>query len=201
MRGAPTLRGAVIEAFKDASSTLAVPFHRRLPPARETLYAYLACLVPIVAWSVFRMLDDGLPGWSRQMRAWDVVGVVAYVQAFALFESIVVFIPILILSMVLPLSWFRDKFVALGTGIVYVSAAWFVLAQLNDDTLRTWSFRQLLPWVGAYSASLLLMSALIHRSSRVEALINSLVHRVTVLASAYLLIALAAVVIVVIRNL
>jgi hypothetical protein len=185
--------------LKDASSTLPVTLHRRLPSAREMLYAYLACLVPIVGWSVFRMLD-GLPGWSRQMRAWDVVGVVAYVQAFALVESAVVFLPLLFLSFVLPLSWFRDKFVALGTGIVYLSAAWFVLAQLNDDALRTWNFRQLLPWLGAYSASLLLVSALIHRSSRVEAFISSFVHRVTVLATAYLLIALAAVVIVLIRN-
>jgi hypothetical protein len=191
----------VVEAFEDASSTLAAPRYRRLPSARETLTAYLACLVPIVAWSVYRMLNDGLPGWSDEMRAWDVVGVVAYVQAFALVESIVVFTPLLVLSMLLPLSWFRDKFLALGTGIVYLSAAWFVLAQFNDDALRAWGFRELLPWIAAYSASLLLVSGLIHRSSRVEALINSYAHRMTVLASAYLLVAVAAVVIVLIRNL
>jgi len=191
---------AVLEAVKNASSTLAVPL-RRLPSAREALYTYLACLVPIVAWSVFRVLDNGLPTWSRQMRAWDVVGVIAYVQAFALVESTVVFIPLLFLSMVLPLRWFRDKFVALATGIVYLSAAWFVFAQLNDDALRWWGFRPLLPWVGTYCASVLVLSALIHRSSGVEALINSFVHRVILLASTYLLIALAAVVIVLVRNL
>jgi len=47
----------------------------------------------------------------------------------------------------------------------------------------------------------LVLSVLIHRSSGVEALINSFVHRVILLASTYLLIALAAVVIVLVRNL
>jgi hypothetical protein len=135
------------------------------------------------------------------MRAWDVVGVVAYVQAFALAESVAVFLPLVCLSMVLPPSWFREKFAAQATGIVYLSAAWFVVAQLQDDTLRTWGFRQLLPWVGAYSLSLLAAAALIHRSSRVEAVIRSFVDRVTVLASAYLLLALGGGVLVVIRNL
>jgi hypothetical protein len=135
------------------------------------------------------------------MHAWDVIGVIAYLQAFALVESIIVFIPLLLLSMVLPLTWFRDKFVALGTGIVYLSAAWFIFALLHDQALRWWGFRLLLPWFGAYAASLLVLSVLIHRSSRLEALINSFVHRLTVLASTYLLIAFAAVVIVLIRNL
>jgi hypothetical protein len=177
-----------------------MPLHRRLPSAQEIACAYLACLVPIVAWSVFRMLTDGLPGWSRQMRAWDVIGVVAYVQAFALMESTVVFLPTLGLAILLPPGWFREKFVALGTGIVYLSAGWFTFAQLHDDAVRTWGYRQLLPWVATYFASVLLLAVLIHRSSRLEALITSFVDRVTVLAAAYLFVALTAVMIVLLRN-
>jgi hypothetical protein len=146
------------------------------------------------------MLRDGLPGWSLQMRAWDVIGVVAYVQAFALVEGTVVFLPLVGLSVLLPPSWFRDKFVALGTGLVYLSAAWSVFAQGHDNALRTWGYQQLLPWVGAYCGSLLLFAILVHRSSRVEALIISFADRLVVLASAYLFVALAAVVIVLLRN-
>jgi hypothetical protein len=193
--------GAVIGTLAGASSTLAVSLRRRLPSAREAFATYLACLLPIVGWSVFSLLDEGLPVWSHQMRAWDILGVVAYVQAFALAESIIVFIPLVLVSLVLPPGWFRDKFVALATGIAYLSAAWFVVAQLNDETLRTWGFRQVLRWGAAYCASLVLISALIHRSSRLEAMISSFVSRATVLGSAYLLLALAAVGIVVIRNL
>lgn len=187
-----------MRSWWDSSAT---PLHRRLPSGREILSGYLTCLVPIVAWSTFRTLNDGLKVWSRQMHAWDVIGVVAYVQAFALFETAVVFLPLLFLSLVLPLNWFRDKFVALSTGLVYLSAAWCVLAQLHDSEVRWWSFKHLLPWFGAYGASLLLVSLLIHRSSRVQALIRAFAERVELVASAYLLIGLIAVLIVLIRNL
>jgi hypothetical protein len=171
----------------------------RLPPAREIRHAFLACLVPIVAWSAVHTLLDGLEGWSRQMRLWDVIGVIAYVQVFALAESIVVFLPLVLLSLALPPSWFRDRFVGLAVGIVYLSAAWFVLAQLNDDTLRGWGSRELLPWVAAYAASLLLLGVIIHRNPRLDVIIGSFVERISVLASAYLVLLLAALVIVLIR--
>lgn len=147
------------------------------------------------------MLYAGIPGWANQLDAWDLFGVIAYVQAFALVESAAVLLPLLLLAMVLPLEQLRERFAAFATGIVYVSAGWFVLAHSHDDLLRTWSFGQLLPWIGAYCASLLAISALVHGSARVRASIGSFVERVSVLASVYLLVGVAAVVIVVIRNL
>jgi hypothetical protein len=135
------------------------------------------------------------------MRLWDVVGVVAYVQVFALIESALVLLPLVLLSLVLPPSWFRDRFVGVGTGSVYLSAAWFALAQLNEDTLRTWGARELVPWAAAYAASLLLLGVIIHRNPRLDLMIGSFVQRISLLASAYLLLLLAAVVIVLIRTL
>ena len=155
--------------------------------------------MPFVAWSAVHLLLDGLEGLSRHMRLWDVIGVIAYVQVFALVESIVVFLPLVLLSLALPPSWFRDRFVAIGTGIVYLSAAWFVLAQLNDDTLRGWGSRELLPWAAAYAASVLLLVVVIHRTPRLDVMIGSFVERMTVLASAYLVLSLPAPVIVLIR--
>jgi len=174
---------------------------RRLPSAKDTVYAFLACLVPIGGWSVFRMLDEGIPVWVLQMRPWDVIGTVAYVQAFALFEGTVIFAGLLLLAFALPARWFRDQFVPIATAIVYASAAWFVAAHQNDETLRTWGWRQLLPWLGAYSASLLLLSAAVHRSVRLRTLISSYVDRVSVLATTYLALAAMGVIIVLIRNL
>lgn len=174
---------------------------RRLPSAKDAVYAFLACLVPIGGWSVFRMLDEGVPVWVLQMRPWDVIGTVAYVQAFALLEGIVIFLALLLLAFALPSQWFRDKFVPLATALIYASAAWFVAAHQNDETLRTWGWRQLLPWIGAYSASLLLISAVVHRSVRLQGFISSYVDRVSVLAGTYLAVAAVAVIVVLFRNL
>jgi hypothetical protein len=172
---------------------------RRLPPVRERVAAFLACLIPVVCWAVFHMLHDGLPVWTRQMSSWDLIGTMAYVLAFALLESAIVFAALLVLSMLLPLSWFRDKFVALGTSIVYVSAAWAVLAQRHTDALRGWPLRWLAPYAGAYLISLLIVAVLVHRSRRAEHMIGSFVRQVTALGAAYLLVMMVAVAIVLIR--
>jgi hypothetical protein len=123
----------------------------------------------------------------------------AYVLAFALLESAIVFAPLLVLSILLPLSWFRDKFVALGTGIVYASAAWAALAQRHDDALRAWPLRWLAPYAGAYLISLLIVAVLVHRSRRTEHVISSFVRQATTLGAAYLLVMLVAVAIVLVR--
>jgi hypothetical protein len=133
------------------------------------------------------------------MSSWDVIGTTAYVLAFALVESAIVFAPLLMLSILLPLPWFRDKFVALGTGIVYVSAAWAALAQRHDEALRTWPIPRLAPYGGAYLISLVVVAMLIHRSRRVEHLISSFVRQATALGAAYLVVTAVAVAIVLIR--
>lgn len=175
---------------------LIAPFYRRIPSSRNIVDAYLACLFPIQVWSIYNLLRE-VPAWLRQMSLWDLIGVVSYTQMFVLFESVVIFLSLVILSVVLPAGWFRDKFVALGTGIVYLSVVWFILAHIND---RYWDLRQFLPWIGLFLLSQILFFSLIHYSHKLQSIIVSLVNRVAVLSIVYLLIDLISVLIVVIRN-
>jgi hypothetical protein len=173
---------------------------RRIPRARNVAVAYLVCLVPIQAWSIFAVLHE-IPAWQLQLGLWDLLAAVSYTQALVLLESVVVFLPLVLAAVILPPPWYRDRFVPLTTGIVYLSAAWFVLAHLHEEALRTWGIRHYLPWVAAYGLSVLALVITIHRSERVRALLGAFVNRLALLAGAYLLVALGAVVIVVARNL
>jgi hypothetical protein len=76
-----------------------------------------------------------------------LIGAVAYPQVFALFESIATFLPLLFLSVIFPPAWFRDKYVALSAGLVFLAFPWFLLAYLFDLTIRAWGLQQYLPWV------------------------------------------------------
>jgi len=134
------------------------------------------------------------------MTVWDLIGVLSYPESFALFESVVIFLPLVLLSALLPSGWFRDKFVALSTGIVYLSVVWFVLTHVNDVALRYWGFRQFLPWIGLFLFSQISFFSLIHYSQKLKSIIVSFVDRVAVLSVVYLLIDLVSVLIVVIRN-
>ena len=178
---------------------LIVPFYRRIPSRRNIVDAYLACLFPIQVWSICNSLRE-VPAWLRQMSLWDLIGVVSYSQMFALFESVVIVLPLVLLSALLPAGWFRDKFVALATGIVYLSVVWFIFAHINDPTLRSWGPGQFLPWIGLFLFSQVLFVSLIHYSHKLQSIIVALVDRLAVLSIVYLFIGLISVLIVVIRN-
>src|SRR5262245_31449383 len=176
---------------------LIFPFCRRVPSRRNIFAVYLACLFPIQVWAIYNLLRE-VPAWLSQMTLWDVIGVVSYPQMFVLIESVVIFLPLVLLSALLPAGWFRDKFVALATGIVYLSVVWFILAHINDRTLRYWGLGQF-P-IGLFLFSQILFFSLIHYSHKLQSIIVSLVNRVAVLSIVYLLIDLISVLIVVLRN-
>jgi hypothetical protein len=172
---------------------------RRLPSSKNILFAYLACLFPIQVWSIYNLLKE-VPAWYLQMNVWDLIGAVSYTQMFVLFESVVIFLPFIVLSALPPANWFRDKFVALSTGIVFLSAVWFIFAHINDLALRYWGLRHFLPWIVLFFFSQIILFSLIHSSQKIETAIVTLVDRVAVLSALYLSIDLVSVLIVVIRN-
>jgi hypothetical protein len=184
---------AVEEILKEQRLPLIVSFYRRIPSRHNIVYAYLACLFPIQVWSIYNLLRE-VPAWLRQMSASDVIGVASYSQTFVLFESVVIFLPLVFLSTLFPAGWFRDEFVSLSTGVVYLSVVWSVLAHINDPALRHWR------WIGLFLVSQILLFFLIHYSDKLKSIIGSFVDRVAVLSVLYLLIDLLSVLIVVIRN-
>jgi hypothetical protein len=103
-------------------------------------------------------------------------------------------------SAILPPGWFKDKFIALSTGIVSLSIIWTILAHMNDLTLRYWGFKRFLPWIALFIFSQILFFSLVHYSQKLESIIVTIVDRVVVLSVAYLFIDLVSLIIVLIRN-
>jgi hypothetical protein len=189
----------VTSARASEESLLVAGSSGRLPSRHDISYAYLAGLFPIQAWALFNSLNEA-PAWSLKFNVWDLIGVFSYIEAFVLLESVVVFVPLLVLAALLPARWFRCSFVASCTAIVYVSAGWFILAHIHDFTVRDWTLRQFLPWFVAFLFSQGLILVLIRNSRRLESMIVSVVDRVAVLSILYLSMTLVAVFIVLIRN-
>jgi hypothetical protein len=161
--------------------------------------AYLAGLFPIQAWALYNSLKEA-SAWSIQFGTWDLIGVFSYIEALVLFESIVVFLPLLVMATLLPARWFKNTFVASCTAIVYVSAGWFILAHIHDFTVREWSLRQLMPWFVLFLLSQGLILFLIRNSRRLESVIVSAVDRLAVLSIVYFSMSLAGAFIILIRN-
>jgi hypothetical protein len=87
-------------------------------PSRQEVLPVLSVIVFIVfTWTLYRMFFQ-VPSLLFYMRVWDVLIISAYVLAFALFESAVVLGLLLIFSLVFPVKYFKDNFVAQGSTVV-----------------------------------------------------------------------------------
>ena len=142
-----------------------------------------------------------VPAWILRLTIWDLVGVVAYSLVFALVESILVFLVVLLLGIITPTRLIQGKFVALSTVLVFLTSLWFIVLHYNNQIIE---MRQVIPlalWVISYMLVLLLAFYLIQRKQKVEELLNNFVKRVAVLSFAYFLMDVVSIVLVGIRNL
>lgn len=160
---------------------------------------FAACAFPVHTWSILILFWE-LPAWILRLSIWDLIGVIAYTQALALVESIIILLGLLLLAALLPQKWFRDKAVALSTAIVFSVAAWVIAAQINFEVIRTLPVRSLLPWFAACLASAAFFYALVYRYKRLETLIVSFVDRLLTLAFGYLLVDILSILVIVARN-
>lgn len=138
------------------------------------------------------------------MPAWDVAGILAYCLVFAALESGAVLLVPLLLSLLLPKTIMRDKFVARGSAVAVLGlgGAAFVQANLAAPWIRL-AQRHPVAWaVGLPMLSFALLVAVVsvwlfERAGKVAA---AVVERLALLMTVYMLATLVSVVILVIRN-
>lgn len=176
-----------------------VTFRSRFAPRRDILLLFGACVFPVQVWSIVNVLRE-VPAWVLRLSLWDLIGVIAYTQAFALLESAIIFLVLILLGAILPGRLFRDRFVAQGSMAVFLTSAWAVAAHYSDDAIRLWSAKMFLLGFAVYLASVAVFYGLIHRHDRLAEAIRSLVERLLVLSLLYVSIDVLSLLIVAFRN-
>jgi hypothetical protein len=136
-----------------------------------------------------------VPHWSLFLNTWDMIGVFAYTQVFALLESTMIMLALVFLGVILPARFLRDRFAAHGSMIVLLTSGWVVADQ--SDVIF---FFATLLWPSLYLASVGVSYLLIYLCKRLEESMNSFAERLTVLLYVYIPIAFLSVVIVILRN-
>lgn len=173
-------------------------FKNRFPTKQNIYYLLLACVFPIHVWSLINVMRE-IPAWVLRLSIAEMFGVIAYAQLYALIDTLLIFLPLLLLSTILPASWFRNQFVAVGTAVVFITSAWFIYLHLNNwviegretAVLAAWGVTYLLVIVGAY--------LLIRRRDKVASGINNFVQRLSVLSILYLVVDVISIVIIFVR--
>ncbi len=169
---------------------------------------------PIHVWAIIMFFFDY--DWiAQRTNAWDAVGVGAYALLIALVESTAVFLVTLVLSFLLPKRWTETQRTVLLGLLAFVVFLWGVLGQLYflPDTRLPGILARFLegsrhPFRITAGIFLLITGIMVVLpvygvmcSRQFTASMNSIFERVAVLTSAYLVIDIAALVLVIGRNL
>ena len=196
-----------------AKSTRAIPFMRIPFSKQELLKLFLVCALPINFWALivwFRSFGSV----AEELGQWDAIGVGAYILLFALVEILVVFIVLVLLSLLIPKKWRQEKTIAQVSALYLMVPIGLILDQTRD--LITFP-REGFIWQAVNSLNNILSSSqvillvigsavaiglvvAIHRFERVHSLVSAGIDKLVVLSGIYLVLNLAAIIIVIIRN-
>lgn len=133
------------------------------------------------------------------MTLWEMIGVIAYPLAFALFESLLLLIGLLIAAIVLPGGIYRKWFVSQSTLIVFFAVIWAILIQIYGQEWGMWSKRgiiTLLPLFLTIGVSALLNA----RFKRLQKAAEALAERLVILGITYIVVDLFLLFVLLSRN-
>ena len=172
----------------------------RSTSSRASYLIFTACAFPIHLWSIIQVLDE-LPAWILRLEVGELLGVIAYTQAFALLETLLLWGGMMLLKLFLPRRLTSDSFIPLVSALVFIHAFWSGALLYSFGTFRALGLPQLLLLLALYLLTMIGTALLVLRSARIQTGLWSLLNRLTVLISLYVAIDIVSVLVILLRNL
>jgi hypothetical protein len=183
--------------------------------SRQGLWSlFLVCAFAPHAWTILLALRDF--SWvTERTNSWDAVGNLSYGLVFAFLESGVVFLAVALLGLLVSQKWGEQRRVTLMGMLALVAGLWAIAGQLYfmlglslPESLSGSLARSTHPlrWLYAGAMALVLPTVLapallILRSERVFRLARGMNERLALLSSFYLILDVAGLVVLLVRNL
>jgi hypothetical protein len=168
---------------------------------KATLWiVFAAAVFPTHLWALVDFTQE-YPAWIKRMTTAELLGSFSYVMGFyALLDALLLFVGIVLLALVLPYRFFREKFAALGSALALLTSVWFIILHSFPQWLAQ---RQIIP-LGLWAVGYLVVAGaayvLILRRPRAEALVDSFMQRAVTLAALYLFIDFLSIINVIFRT-
>lgn len=156
---------------------------QRIPLRKEAWALFLVCMLPVHL-RAYLAFFYALPSYIKYVTSWGIWGTFSYIQLFALVESVLIFVFLLIVNISLPKRFFREKFLPQGIVFLLVIFVWiFPLhyqQEIFDLDLR---LRYLLSffWLLSIAAAIFYSSRALRRSVKFERLVLAFGERVEML--------------------
>jgi len=176
-------------------------FSGKLASKNEYFQLFLVCLLPIHVWAIINLMRRA-SSLVLSVNSLEILGVLAYVLLFALFESLIAFAVLFTLSLILPAQFFSSKLIPVGTVLVFLASVSAVFIHLYN----AWEIEDIKfdLWAGMWAFIGLVATGpsvyLIRRDKRIGAAIQGVVDRLSVLSMIYLFFDFLGLAAVIIRN-
>ena len=173
-------------------------------PSRQEVFPVFSVIVFIVfTWTLYRMFFQ-IPSLLFYMRVWDVLIISAYVLGFALIESMVVLGLLLIFSLLFPVKYFKDNFVAQGSTVVLMISMGAVALQRKMNIIYKLDGWELILYPFVILAAIVFViftaSYIYDRFKILPRIINTVAERMIVFLLLYVPLSIIGLLVVFVRN-
>ncbi len=161
----------------------------KLPTRQEVLPVFSIIIFFVFTWTLYTMFYY-LPSWLGDMYTRDILILSTYVFAFALLESLIVLGGMVVLALLLPARFFKDKFVAQGGFLAVLASlvAYLIHPKLGDAIpLRLLYLVQIsiITLIGTVIL-IVLLSFLLDRLPGLTRIVNTIAEGMTIFAYIYM---------------
>lgn len=181
------------------SAILLSAFRSKFPTPSQIMLPFALCEVLIHSWANLHFFHE-LPALLLRATNWEFIGVMAYVEASALMETLLVMLSVVFLGILLPKRFFANRFASSAGSLVLLVIFWAVLLNLNPWAIRWWSLMMNVAMLALFIFSIVIVLLAINRSDRISSLLVRVMDRFVPLAMIFLLIDLLSIGVVGVRN-
>lgn len=175
----------------------------RLPSAPEALSVFSIFVFFVFSWTLYRAFWY-VPSWLEYLSVWSILVIVAYVLAFALFESAFLLALVVFFSLFFPLKVFKEKYALQGSSLALLLSVGAFLLQRKINLVYRLELWQLLayPLVALFASVVLvvLLAFLFNRFSLLGRLVNAVVERMLIFVYLYVPLGVLGLLVVLVRN-
>ena len=167
---------------------------------RSTLWiVFAAAVFPTHVWALIDFFQE-YTVWIKRMNTSELLGAFSYLMGvFTLPDAIFLFLGVLLLALILPYRFFRQKFATLGSALALITAVWFMIFHLFPKWLEQRNLIALGLWAVSYAVIVGAAYVYIWRSPKVAGFVANFMQRAVGLAGLYLFIDLLCIINVVFR--
>ncbi len=161
---------------------------------------FTAALILIQIWA-FYVLFWEIPALRNRETTAGLLGIIAYIQAFALLETTLITLFLTAVGLVIPTRvWGAGEWATHASAWLWVCGAWAAVVHFSEQSPLAWSGGELALWGGGYLLSCLLVALVVRHFTAVSTAIGRFVTSLTVLAQVYLALDLLSLLVIIGRN-